>query len=146
GAYEARVAIKLIRGGVVSADQIRHFREERQILANVDHPNIARLLDGGTTDDGLPYVVMELVEGEAIDRYCDRRRLTLADRIHLFRSGCDAVAHAHRNLVVHRDLKPGNILVTDEGVPKLLDFGIARLMDDGQSVTGGARALTPGYA
>lgn len=146
GAYEARVAIKLIRGGVVSADQIRHFREERQILANLDHPNIARLLDGGTTDDGLPYVVMELVEGEAIDRYCDRRRLTLADRIHLFRSVCDAVAHAHRNLVVHRDLKPGNILVTDEGVPKLLDFGIARLMDDGQSVTGGARALTPGYA
>ncbi|MEK9502608.1 serine/threonine-protein kinase [Gaopeijia maritima] len=147
GAYEARVAIKLIRGGVASRDQIRRFREERQILANLDHPNIARLLDGGTTDDGLPYVVMELVEGEPIDRYCDHHRLSITDRVHLFRSVCDAVSHAHRNLVVHRDLKPGNILVTDDGVPKLLDFGIAKLVeDDGEGATRTALAMTPAYA
>lgn len=147
GAYQARVAIKLIRGGVASRDQIRRFREERQILANLDHPNIARLLDGGTTDDGLPYVVMELVEGEPIDLYCDHHRLSITDRVHLFRSVCDAVSHAHRNLVVHRDLKPGNILVTDDGVAKLLDFGIAKLVeDDGQGATRTALAMTPAYA
>ncbi len=149
GAYEARVAIKLIRGGIASRDQVRRFKAERQILAGLDHPNIARMLDGGTTSDGLPYVVMEVVEGEPIDSYCDRLRLSVVDRIHLFRAVCDAVTYAHRNLVVHRDLKPGNILVTDDGVPKLLDFGIAKLLeadDEGRTVVRTALAMTPAYA
>lgn len=149
GAYDARVAIKLIRGGVASRAQVRRFKAERQILAGLDHPNIARMLDGGTTADGLPYVVMEVVEGEPIDRYCDRLRLPVDDRIHLFRAVCDAVSYAHRNLVVHRDLKPGNILVTPDGVPKLLDFGIAKLVepDGGEpAATRTALAMTPAYA
>lgn len=147
-AYEARVAIKLIRGGIASREQIRRFKAERQILASLNHPNIARLLDGGTTPDGLPFVVMELIEGEPIDQYCDRLRLSVRDRIHLFRSVCDAVAYAHRNLVVHRDLKPGNILVTADGVPKLLDFGIAKLVeaDARAQETRTMVAMTPAYA
>ncbi len=146
--YEARVAIKLIRGGIASKEQIRRFKAERQILASLNHPNIARLLDGGTTPDGLPFVVMELIEGEPIDEYCDRLRLSVRDRIHLFRSVCDAVAYAHRNLVVHRDLKPGNILVTAEGVPKLLDFGIAKLVEPDARApeTRTMVAMTPAYA
>ncbi|MBT8403535.1 MAG: tetratricopeptide repeat protein [Gemmatimonadetes bacterium] len=147
GAYEAQVAIKLIRGGVASGEQVRRFLTERQILAGLDHPNIARLLDGGTTPDGLPYVVMEVIDGEPIDRYCDRERLSIEERIHLFRSVCDAVAYAHRNLVVHRDLKPANVLVTADGVPKLLDFGIAKLVEaDGPDATRTVVAMTPAYA
>jgi serine/threonine-protein kinase len=146
-AYEAQVAIKLIRGGVASRDQIRRFKSERQILASLNHPNIGRLLDGGTTPDGLPYVVMEAIDGEPIDDYCDRLKLPVRDRIHLFRSVCDAVAYAHRNLVVHRDIKPGNILVTADGVPKLLDFGIAKLVQPGAGgETRTAVAMTPAYA
>ncbi len=128
---------------------MRQFRTERQILAWLEHPNIARLLDGGTTDDGLPYLVMEHVQGVPIDRHCDARRLTVADRLRLFLVVCGAVSHAHRSLIVHRDIKPTNILVTDAGVPKLLDFGIARLALEGAD-TGITRApgrmLTPDYA
>ena len=145
--YDAQVAIKLIRGGVASRDQIRRFKSERQILASLNHPNIGRLLDGGTTPDGLPYVVMEAIDGEPIDDYCDRLKLPVRDRIHLFRTVCDAVAYAHRNLVVHRDIKPANILVTSEGVPKLLDFGIAKLVEPGGGgQTRTAVAMTPAYA
>ena len=146
-AYDAQVAIKLIRGGVASREQIRRFKSERQILASLNHPNIGRLLDGGTTPDGLPYVVMEAIDGEPIDDYCDRLKLSVRDRIHLFRTVCDAVAYAHRNLVVHRDIKPGNILVTADGVPKLLDFGIAKLVEPGATgETRTAVAMTPAYA
>jgi eukaryotic-like serine/threonine-protein kinase len=147
--YRKRVAIKIIPVGADSAEAIRHFRRERQILASLDHPNIARLLDGGTTDDSRPYLVMEYIEGEAITRYCNRHEHTLADRLGLFQRVCAAVAHAHRNLVVHRDLKPGNILVTADGTPKLLDFGIASFVNpelSGDTVDATRRALTPEYA
>jgi non-specific serine/threonine protein kinase/serine/threonine-protein kinase len=149
--YEKRVAIKLIRPGMDTTVVIRHFREERQILATLDHPNIARLLDGGTTDDGLPYVVMEFIEGIPIDQYCDTQRLSVTARLELFRRVCAAVSYAHQNLVIHRDIKPSNILVTGEGVPKLLDFGIAKILHgDGRSETvttlGGLRPMTPEYA
>ena len=147
--YRKRVAIKIIPVGADSAEAIRHFRRERQILASLDHPNIARLLDGGTTDDHRPYLVMEYIEGEAITRYCNGHGHTLADRLGLFQRVCAAVAHAHRNLVVHRDLKPGNILVTADGTPKLLDFGIASFVNpelSGDTVDATRRALTPEYA
>ena len=150
--YRQVVAVKVIRRGMDTAVGQRRFREERQILAGLDHPGIARLLDGGTTEAGLPYFVMEYVEGEPIDAYCDRRRLDVAERLRLFLRVCAAVHHAHRSLVVHRDLKPGNILVTADGVPKLLDFGIARLVrparepgDVDPTVTV-LRMLTPDYA
>src|SRR5581483_9392434 len=126
--YKKQVAIKLVRPGFASSFIVRRFRNERQILASLDHPNIARLLDGGTTDDGLPYFVMEYIEGQPIDRFCDEHRLTTAERLKLFRTACSAVHFAHQNLVVHRDLKPSNILVTPDGTPKLLDFGIAKLL------------------
>ncbi|HEY7575646.1 MAG TPA: serine/threonine-protein kinase, partial [Thermoanaerobaculia bacterium] len=126
--FEERVAIKLVRPGTFSEQALRRFRFERQTLANLNHPNIARLLDGGTTEDGVPYFVMEHVAGLPIDGFCDSRRLPLEERLRLFRDVCDAVQHAHRNLVVHRDLKPSNILVTGDGQVKLLDFGIARLL------------------
>ena len=105
------------------------FRSERQILANLDHPNIARLLDGGITEEGVPYLVMEYVDGERLDDYCRKNKLETEQRLQLFCTICGAVEYAHKNLVVHRDMKPANILVTDEGVPKLLDFGIAKLLD-----------------
>ncbi len=150
--YQQRVAIKLIRRGMDTEPLIARFRQERQILANLDHPNIARLIDGGVTEDGLPYLVMEAIEGEPIDVYADRHVLTTTQRLELFRTVCGAVHYAHQNLVVHRDLKPSNILVTGEGVPKLLDFGIAKLLepsDDDQSpdpTIGGPRPMTPTYA
>ena len=145
-----QVAIKVVRG-LLDPERVRQFRNERQILAWLEHPNIARLLDGGTTDDGLPYLVMEYVQGVPIDCHCDARRLTVADRLRLFLVVCGAVSHAHRSLIVHRDIKPTNILVTDAGAPKLLDFGIARLALDGAGPeTGIARApgrmMTPDYA
>jgi len=146
--FEKRVALKVVRGSD-SAEVIRFFRRERQILAGLEHPNIARLLDGGTTDDGLPYFVMEHVEGEPIDRYCDARKLAIPERLKLFEEACSAVQYAHRSLVVHRDLKPGNILVTGEGVPKLLDFGIAKLLNPGVAGVGSGEtivAMTPEYA
>jgi TolB-like protein/Flp pilus assembly protein TadD/tRNA A-37 threonylcarbamoyl transferase component Bud32 len=149
--YEKRVAIKLIRRGMDSEVVLRRFRHERQILADLEHPNIARLLDGGTTANGLPYFVMEYVDGTPIDQHCDRGRLSIRERVILFRKVCDAVDYAHRHHVVHRDLKPSNILVTPEGEPKLLDFGIAKLLTPGASsgrteLTLLSRAMTPLYA
>ncbi|MEE8525758.1 MAG: serine/threonine-protein kinase, partial [Thermoanaerobaculia bacterium] len=125
------VAVKVLKWGIDTGEAVHRFRRERQILARLEHPYVARFLDGGTTDDGLPYVVMELVEGEPIDRFCETRRLTVRQRLELFRKVCSAVQFAHQNLIVHRDLKPGNILVTADGTPRLLDFGIAKLLHDG---------------
>ncbi len=122
------VAIKLMRRGMDTDDIVRRFRNERQILASLEHPNIARLLDGGTTDEGLPYIVMEYVEGTPVTNYCEQHRLTINKRLQLFRTICAGVQHAHQNLIVHRDLKPSNILVTSDGTPKLLDFGIAKVL------------------
>lgn len=133
-AYRKQVAIKLIRWDRYfdqpwrQEELLRRFRTERQTLANLDHPHIARLFDGGTTDDGLPYLVMEYIEGRPIDEYCDRHELSTTARVKLFRAVCGAVHYAHQHLVVHRDLKPSNILVTADGTPKLLDFGIAKLL------------------
>lgn len=126
--YQGQVAIKVVRWGFDTSSGLRRFRAERQILASLDHPNIAGLLDSGSTEDDLPYVVMELVEGQPIDEYCAAHDLSVVERLRLFRMVCAAVHYAHQHLVVHRDLKPGNILVTREGVPKLLDFGIAKLL------------------
>ncbi len=126
--FEQQVAIKLLHKTLATPELMARFRSERQMLADLNHPNIAHLIDGGTTDDGIPYLVMEYVEGEPIDRYCDRHRLGVRERIDLFRQVCSAIEIAHQNLIVHRDIKPGNILVTREGVPKLLDFGIAKML------------------
>ena len=150
--YNKRVAIKLVQAGIDTQEILKRFRHERQILAALDHPNIAKLLDGGTTAQGLPYFVMDYVEGMRIDEYSDTHKLTVRERLRLFRDVCSAVQYVHQNLVVHRDLKPGNILVTAEGVPKLLDFGIAKLMKpelftnalDATRVE--FRLMTPGYA
>ena len=125
---------------------------ERQILANLEHPNIARLLEGGSTSDGLPYFVMEYIEGEPITDYCDAHGLSIAERLALFRQVCAALHYAHQNLVVHRDIKPSNILVTAEAVPKLLDFGIAKLLspdwnaDINEASASMLRLMTPEYA
>ncbi len=151
--YRKRVAIKVVRRGMDTDEILRRFRHERQILASLEHPGIARLLDGGVTDDGRPYLVMELVEGRPITAWCDERRLGIDARLALVETVCEAVRHAHRNLVVHRDLKPANILVTDAGEVKLLDFGIAKLLDDDAPTEDvaprtrtGVRLLTPEYA
>jgi eukaryotic-like serine/threonine-protein kinase len=150
--YRKRVAIKLIKRGLDTDEILSRFRHERQILASLDHPNIARLLHGDITADGLSYFVMEYVEGLPIDVYCDSKKLSTATRLELFRKVCAAVQYAHQNLVVHRDLKPGNILVTDQGEPKLLDFGIAKLLNPdlyGQTIAPTAvalRLMTPDYA
>jgi serine/threonine protein kinase len=148
-AYRQLVAIKVIKRGMDTGAIIRRFRNERQILAGLEHPNIARLLDGGATPDGLPYLVMEYVDGAPIDQYAAREGLCTAQRLRLFLPICAAVEFAHQNLVVHQDIKPGNILVDSNGVPKLLDFGIAKLVTASQSGDGTmARApfLTPDYA
>jgi eukaryotic-like serine/threonine-protein kinase len=149
--YRQTVALKLVPHAGLAESARQRFLEERQILATLQHPHIARLLDGGTTEEGLPFLVMELVEGEPIDRYCDREGLGMEARLRLFLKVAEAVQHAHRNLVVHRDIKPANVLVTHEGEPKLLDFGIARLL--GGEASGEApptvtalRMLTPDYA
>jgi eukaryotic-like serine/threonine-protein kinase len=150
GQFEKRVALKLVKRGMDTDEILRRFQVERRILASLEHPNIARLYDGGAADDGRPYLVMELVEGARITGYCDARRLTVPERLTLFRSVCAAVQHAHQNLVVHRDIKPSNILVTADGTPKLLDFGIARLVaedgGDAPRTRTGMRILTPEYA
>ncbi len=145
--FEQQVALKLIQPDRVSAKSIRKFEQERQIVASLHHPNIAQLLDGGVTDDGRPYFAMEYVEGLPIDRYCDERRLTLEERLELFLVVARTVRYAHRNLLVHRDLKPANILVTADGHVKLLDFGIAKLLDDDVQATRSASFwMTPEYA
>ena len=126
--YKKRVAIKLVRRGMDTDNILSRFRHERQILASLDHPNIARLLEGGTTEDGLSYFVMEYIEGQTIDEYCDAQKLSTHERLNLFRTVCSAVHYAHQSLIVHRDIKPSNILVTAGGIPKLLDFGIAKLL------------------
>lgn len=147
GAYQQRVALKVLRRGLDTEDMIRRFLIERQILSSLAHPNIARLLDGGSTPDGRPYLVMELVEGEPITGYADSQRLDLRARLQLFLGVADAVHAAHRQLVVHRDIKPSNTLVDAEGRVKLLDFGIAKLLAaDAEHTEVGVRALTPEYA
>ena len=150
--YRKQVAIKLVNRGMDTDTILRRFMMERQILANLEHPNIARLLEGGTTEDGLPYFVMEYIEGEPIDEYCEAQQFTIAERLVLFRQVCAALQYAHQNLVVHRDIKPSNILVTAEGVPKLLDFGIAKLLspdwdaETGEATASMVRLMTPEYA
>jgi serine/threonine protein kinase len=150
GQYTKEVAVKLVHGG--SSVLLERFRHERQILATLEHSNIARLLDGGTTDPGVPYLVMELIEGTRIDQYCEQNKLSVHNRLRMFLQVCDAVQFAHQRLIIHRDIKPGNILVTREGVPKLLDFGIAKILETSPE-TGQAdstltllRLLTPQYA
>jgi len=147
--FQKQVAVKILKSGMDTAEILHHFHNERQILADFDHPNIARLLDGGTTQSGLPYFVMEYVEGLPIDEYCNNRRLSVHQRLKLFREICSAISYAHRHLVIHRDLKPSNILVTNEGVPKLLDFGIAKILNpdrQGLSTATGMQLMTPEYA
>jgi tetratricopeptide (TPR) repeat protein/predicted Ser/Thr protein kinase len=151
GAYRKQVAIKLIKRGMDTDAVVDRLRRERSILAALDHPYIARLLDGGATPGGRPYIVMDYVEGLPIAQYCDQHRLSVEERCRLIGKVCDAVAYAHRNLVVHRDLKPANILVTPDGDPKLLDFGIAKLLsreigEHGPETRGPLRPLTPEYA
>ena len=151
-AYSKQVAIKLVRPGPDYPEVLRRFRRERQILADLDHPNVARLLDGGTTEHGVPYVVMEYVAGVPLTEYCDSRKFSITERLNLFRTVCSAVQFAHQSLIIHRDLKPTNILVTEEGAVKLLDFGIAKLLKPGPQTAGqsttraGLHLMTPEYA
>ena len=151
--YSAQVAVKIVDSGTMQGELGLRFRAERQILASLNHANIARLIDAGETEEGNPYLVMEYVHGEPLDRYCDRQQLGVRERLQLFLDICSAVQYAHQNLVVHRDLKPANILVTAEGAPKLLDFGIAKLLDAGDAAAAAMaltrmndRLLTPEYA
>ncbi|MGN6520117.1 MAG: serine/threonine-protein kinase [Dokdonella sp.] len=146
GVTRQPVALKVVKRGMDSEDVLARFMRERQILAGLAHPNIARLLDGGLTSDGRPWFAMELVDGEPLTAWCDARRLGLARRVELFLGACEAVAYAHRNLVVHRDLKPPNVLVTADGEVKLLDFGIAKLLDGAADATRTHAAMTPEYA
>ncbi len=152
GAYQKQVAIKLIKRGMDTSAVVERLRRERRILAALDHPYMARLLDGGTSPDGLPYIVMDYVDGVPIDAYCERNGLSVEQRCELVGKVCEAVAYAHRNLVIHRDLKPSNILIASDGTPKLLDFGIATALDDSATdpdnpaTRGQARPFTPEYA
>src|SRR6202789_2452069 len=149
--FEQQVAIKVVHAGLRGVQARR--KNQRPILAQLDHPNIAHLLDGGSLPDGTVYIVMEYVDGVPIDTFCDSNRLDIAARLRLFQTVCAAVHYAHQNLIVHRDVKPSNILVTAAGVPKLLDFGIAKLLDDRQArqqtvaVThADIRVMTPDHA
>ena len=150
--YQKQVAIKLVKRGMDTDAVIRRFRNERQILAQLEHPNIARLIDGGTTEDGVPYFVMEYVGGVPLDEYCDSHNFSTDERLKLFRTACSAVQFAHQNLVIHRDIKPSNILVTEDGTPKLLDFGIAKLLhpdlgtQTAELTATALRVMTPEYA
>jgi serine/threonine protein kinase len=151
--FDQKVAIKVVHGGPLSRGVQSRLKIERQILAQLDHPNIAHLLDGGTLPDGTAYIVMEYIDGLPIDEYCNSNRLDVAARLRLFQTVCEAVHYAHQNLIVHRDLKPPNILVTAAGIPKLLDFGIAKLLDEQHvgnhtlAVThADLRIMTPDYA
>jgi eukaryotic-like serine/threonine-protein kinase len=147
--YESEVAIKLVRPGFDTDFVLRRFRRERQILARLEHPNIARLLDGGTTEQQIPYLVMEYINGSWITNYSTEHQLSVSDRLRLFLPVCSAVEHAHRAFIVHRDLKPANILIDNHGSPKLLDFGISKLLrsepaDSSETQSGGM--MTPDYA
>jgi tetratricopeptide (TPR) repeat protein len=150
--YEKQVAVKLIKRGMDTDSILQRFRHERQILATLEHPYIARLLDGGTTEDGLPFLIMEYIDGQPIIHYCDENTRSVRERLILFRQVCEALQYAHRNLVVHRDIKPSNILVTANSIPKLLDFGIAKLLHPESSqyqmtqTIGVGGMLTPDYA
>ena len=151
GDFEHEVAIKLIRPGVLSDGLIERFEHERQILAKLVHPNIARLYDGGTTEDGGPFIVMEYIEGTPITDWVEAKALVLDERLTLFRLACGGVSHAHQNLIIHRDLTPNNVLVTISGEPKIIDFGIARPQQPGESGDGDEQgaaglSLTPGFA
>lgn len=150
GVFEQKVALKVVKPGMNSHEIITRFEEERQILARLQHPNIARLLDGGISELGLPYFTMEYVEGKPITEYCDEKNLTIEQRLELFKKVCEAVLYAHQNLVIHRDIKPSNIIVQDDGTVKLLDFGIAKVFEedaDQKFVTRtGMRVMTPEYA
>jgi non-specific serine/threonine protein kinase/serine/threonine-protein kinase len=152
GQYRQKVALKIVRAELGAEFTAARFRNERQILASLDHPNIAKILDGGTCAEGLPYLVMELIEGLPITEYCDQQKLSIDERVKLFRVVCSAVHYAHQHLVIHRDIKPGNIFVTADGVPKLLDFGIAKILDPsllpgGATLTAaGGWLMTPEYA
>ncbi len=150
--FEQKVAIKILKYGLTSDYHLKRFQIERQTLANLQHPHIARLLDGGTTSDGLPYLVMEFIDGKPVTTYCIEKNLSINEKLEIFMKVCSAVQYAHQNLVIHRDLKPGNILVTEDGKPKLLDFGIAKLINEDlvENETGLTRTamwhLTPDYA
>ena len=150
GQFEQQVALKVMRERAADPESVARFLHERQILAQLTHPNIARLLDGGVTDDGAPFFVMEYIDGKPIDAYCDVHRLTVGERLQFVMAVGGAVQHAHQNLVVHRDLKPSNILITDEGTVKLLDFGIAKLLEalpgDAPRTRTGQPLMTPEYA
>jgi serine/threonine-protein kinase len=151
GVYEQTVALKIVRHGMETPENICRFEKEREILAGLNHPNIARLIDGGVTDFGLPYLVMEYVDGTPIDEYCENNKLTISQRIELVISLCNAVQFAHNNLVIHRDLKPANILIDKNGHVKILDFGIAKLVEDridfeDESEVTSTHAVTPAYA
>lgn len=153
GEFSKQVAIKLLNHAISNEKVLNRFRAERQILADLEHPNIAHLLDGGTLENGCPYLVMEYVEGEPIDSYCRSRQLSIKERLQLFIKVCTAVQFAHDNFIVHRDLKPDNILITKKGEPKLLDFGIAKRLkpehvaDDGSPPNIlGIQTMTPDYA
>ena len=151
GKFEQKVALKLLKREMNTAALRRHFEQERNILASLEHPNIARLLNAGMTEDKIPYIAMEYIEGLPIDDYCSKHKLNLSQRLDLFREVCSAVDFAHRNLIVHRDLKPSNILVTNEGKPKLLDFGISKILSeeienaDSATITK-LGVMTPSYA
>ncbi|HYC09366.1 MAG TPA: protein kinase [Steroidobacteraceae bacterium] len=149
-AFEKQVAIKVVERGPDSEEVTRRFESERQILARLDHPNITRIIDGGQTDEGLSYLVMEYVQGECIDRYCDSHALDVTARLRLFQGVCAAVHYAHQHLIIHRDIKPQNVLVTSDAVPRLLDFGIAKLLSPeaqpSESTRTVLRRLTPEYA
>src|SRR5262247_3620769 len=152
-AYRKLVAVKLVWPGLMTGEIERRFRQERHILARLDHPNIAHLFDGGVTEDRGQYVVMEYVEGEPITKYCNSHKLSIAERLQIFQQICGAVQYAHDNLIVHRDLKPSNILVANDGTVKLLDFGIAKLLDpallgieEAPPSQTGLQAMTPEYA
>lgn len=150
--FKQLAALKVLRGDFLDQEVLSRFRHERQILAQLSHPNIATFLDGGSTPQGEPYIVMEYIEGEPLHAYCDAHNLSVRDRISLFRQACAAVQYVHQHLIVHRDLKPGNFLVTADGTLKLLDFGIAKILQSdpyantADVTVAGQVIMTPGYA
>lgn len=151
GKFQHQVALKVLRRGMDTPKNISRFQLKREILAELSHPNIAQLYDGGVTEDGLPYLIMEYIDGTPIDNYCNQQKLSLKQRLSLFEEICDAVQYAHNNLIIHRDLKPANIMVTETGVVKILDFGISKLIreDTGHTTSQTQEShqmLTPGYA